>query len=319
MNDMTSIAEPNTLVEVPITPVSRVTREDLADAVRATALLADLTISLWTGERTDRTLSDQIKADAGAVGNTGRYLKNLMAGCDNELKSVRGAYQAARTAHYQLTLPWVSHPNSERQTGPRLLPNLLFSRYLDQMSRLKLNAESRMATFVAEYPDLILRAQANLAGLANAADYPSPQEVQNSFKLVFDFLPIPAASSFSGLPDAMLEKLGKQLTRRQENAARISRTAMWERVRTTVGHLVDRLADPDTAFKASSVESVREMVTLLPGWNCTGDDKVTTVVSDIQTMLNGLDAKGIRRDKSARADVARKAQAIADKLDQWRL
>src|SRR5580765_7506472 len=125
MNDMT---EPTaTIVE------NTISREDLSEAVRATALLADLTISMWSGQKTDASLMTKLKEDAGAIGDAGRVIKNLLTGCDTKLKAVRAAYAAARAAHYTHTLPWVSNPHAERHTGSRLLPNLLFERYLSEM------------------------------------------------------------------------------------------------------------------------------------------------------------------------------------------
>jgi hypothetical protein len=296
-----------------------ISRADMADAVRSTSLLADLTISVWSGERTDKKLSEQLKQDNNAVGNTGRYIKNLLAGCDTQLKEVRAAYTAARLVHYKLTLPWVSNPNAERLTGPRLLPNALFEGYLTEMSRLKRQAEDQLARFLEIYPSLVVQAQANLGGMANAADYPGEDEVKSAFKLSFDFEPIPASTAFSGLPEAFIEKLAAGLRRKQLAAAQQAEGAMWDRVKDAIGHLADRLTQPDAMFKASTVEGVRELITLLPGFNCTGDPRVTTVVADIQSMLTGVDAKSLRRNSDEREDVRRQAQAITDKLSEWGL
>lgn len=313
MNEMsdTSVAQLET-------PVS-LSRADLTEAVRATALLADVSVKTWSGQATDKKLSNQIKVDAGAVGDTGRYVKKLLAGCDTKLKVVVAAYVACRTTHYHLTLPWVSQPNAERQTGARLLPNMLFQKYLDEMGRLKKHAMNTLDGFILDYPGLVVQAQANLAALANPDDYPTPEQVRECFDIRFDFQPIPSAGAFQGLPDAMLEKLGAQLTRRQEQAVRASQAYMWGRVRDSVAHLVDRLDDPDTTFKHTSVEKVRELVELMPGWNCTGDDRVTTVVSDIDRMLSGITVKDLRESTTARADVVAQARNIVSKMEQWGL
>ena len=312
MNDMTQAATGLS------TPVD-ISRSDLADAVRSTATLADLTISMWSGERTDRKLSEELKVTHNAVGHTGRYLKNLMAGCDARLKEVRAAFAAARTAHYQLTLPWVSNPHADRAMGPRLLPNLLFERYLEEMSRLKREATQKLQAFLHEYPSLVTQAQQNLGGMANPADYPDVAEIGNSFRLVFDFTPIPAANAFVNLPDSMIEKLGMALQKRQEHALRCAQEDMWRQVKEKVGHMVERLAEPDTKFKSSTVENVRELITLLPGFNCAGDTRVATVVSDIDRMLAGVDSKQLRDDDHTRVDVVNQARAISNKLDQWGL
>ena len=296
-----------------------VSHADLTEAVRSTALLADLTISLWSGERTDRKISAKLKEDAHAVGNTGRYIKNLLAGCDAELKGVRAAYAQARALHYQLTLPWVSNPHAERNTGARLLPNMLFHRYVSEMGGLQRIAKTQLDAFLAEYPALVQQAQANLAGLADPADYPTVDEVRACFRIDIDFQPVPDGKGFHGLPDGMLDKLGDRLRTRQERAIAASQADMWGRVRDGVGHLVDRLKEPDTKFKANSIEAVRELVTLLPGFNCAGDERVEPVVADIKAMLEGISAEDIRKDDRVRQDVVSKARAIASKLDQWGL
>jgi hypothetical protein len=293
--------------------------EDMTEAVRATATLVDLSLSLWSGERTDRIVGARIKEDAGAVGNTGRYLKNLLAGCDNKLKEVRAAYALARAAHYNLTLPWVSDPTAQRAVGPRLLPNALFVPYLTEMGKLQRQAVSQRDEFLEVYPTLAQQAQANLGDMANVDEYPSVSEIREAFKLKFDFSPIPAASAFRGLPEAMLGKLSANLERRQLAAVQGAQDAMWSRVREGVAHLVDRLADPDTRFKEASVEAVRELIVLLPGFNCVDDPRISEVIAGITDMLDGITAKDIRNDARLRQDVVIKARAINDKLTSWNL
>lgn len=312
MNEMSTDASEN--------PEVQISRADLTEAVRATAILADITVAVWSGESTDRTLSDKIKEDAGAIGNTGKYVKNLLAGCDDGLKSVKSTYQGARNLHYKLTLPWASSSiTSDKNMGPRLLPNMLFDNYLTQMGKLRREAHKKLDEFLHNYPDLVVRAQANLAGLAKAEDYPSVEDVRKRFKLSFDFTPIPASNAFQGLPDAMLEKLGAQLRRRQEAAVAVAQGAMWDRAKEAVGHLVERLDEPDKEFKVNSVDAVRNLITLLPGFNCAGDPRVTTVVEDIDRMLSGVSAEQLRKNLGVRSDVVKQAQAIADKMKSWGL
>jgi hypothetical protein len=305
---------PEMIVENPL-----ISQQDLADAVRSTALLADLTISMWGAERTDRKLMEEVKTQHNAVGNVGRTIKNLLAGCDTQLKATRAAYAAARTAHYQLTLPWVSNPHAERQAGPRLLPTMLFEKYLTEMSRLKKLALAELDKFVTEYPTLAAQAQVNLAGMAVASDYPTPEYVRAAFNLAFDFEPIAPASAFSGLPEHFVERLGAGLRRKQESAAQQAQAAMWERVKQTLEPLIERLSKPDAMFKTSTLEHVRDLIVLLPGFNVTGDPRITTVVDDIRSMLSGVSATTVREDATRRADVVNRARAVTDKLNQWGL
>lgn len=291
---------------------------DLSEAVRATAMLADVTISLWGAERTDHAIMERAKRDAGATGNVGRAVKNLLAGVDGPLKATRSAFAAVRTKHYEITLPWVTDPHAERQRGPRLLPTMLFEKYITEMNSKKREALTALDAFIAEYPDLVIQARANLGGLADA-DYPDAVEVKRHFRVAFDFEPIPAGAAFRGLPDHMIDKLSRNLAERQKRMLGAATKAMWEEVGTRVRHVVGRLSDPEARFKVSTIESARELAVLLPGWNVTNDPRAHEIAYDIDRMLAGVDADAIRKDETVRKEVATQAQGVADKLTAWGL
>jgi hypothetical protein len=252
------------------------------------------------------------------VGNTGVFRKNLLAGCDKQLKEVRSAFNAARVQHYTLTLPWQSAPTAYAR-GPRLLPNMLFDRYVSTMGALRRTAVGELDKFVDAYPELVIQAQANLAGMADVTDYPTAEEVKASFKLSFDFEPIPAHTDFGNLPGSFAMKLGERLKRRQEAAAHSAAADMWERVRSRIAHMTNKLADPEANFHASTLDHVRDLIVLLPGFNLTGDTRVDTIVEDIKEMLSGITAADVRNDAKMRMDVVQRARAIESKLAQWQL
>jgi hypothetical protein len=292
--------------------------QDLSEAVRATAMLADLTISVWSAERNDAKIMERVRQDAGATGNVGRAIKNLLAGADNNLKATQAAFRAVRDSHIRLTLPWVSDPHALRLRGPRLLPNMLFERYTKEIQAKKRVATQALDAFVAGYDDDVATARANLAALADA-DYPTAEQVRSLFRVVVDFEPIPAGSSFKGLPPHFATKLGENLRLRQENMVKAAQTAMFEEVRERIAKLAEKMADQDATFKASTVENVQELLVLLPGWNVAGNDRVSEIADDIKSMIAGISPKQIRNEPPLRKDIASQAQQVLDKLSAWGL
>ena len=292
---------------------------DVTEAVRSTALLASISISMWQAERNDRAIMDQVAASAGATGNVGRAIKNLMAGADGALKDTRAAFAAVRLQHYQLTLPWVSDPHAERQRGPRLLPNALFDRYMTAMGQRRRAAMAALDKFIADYPTDIVTAQANLGGLAKASDYPDPAEVRTLFRISFDFEPIPAGNAFNGLPGATLEKLGAALERKQRVMLDQAAKHMWAEVRDRLEFLIGRLGKPDASFRATTVEGVQELADLVPAWNVSHDERAEWVASEIGDALGGTDAAAIRNNEQLRASVVDKARAITERMASWGL
>jgi hypothetical protein len=248
----------------------------------------------------------------------GRVVKNLLAGADGKLKECKSAFSAVRSLHYQLTLPWVADPHAQRQTGARLLPNLLFEKYLTAMSAQKRHAQAALDAFIADYPDAVLRAKANLGTLADA-DYPDAEQVRAAFRVAFDFEPIPSNTSFRGLPDHMLEKLSDGLRRKQDRMIQTAQTSMWEEVRARVQNIAARLDDPKTTFRNTTVEHVRDLITLLPGWNIVADPRAAEIVGDIKAMLDGLEVKDLRNDPLLRKAAAAQGQGIIAKLNGYGL
>lgn len=293
-----------------------VNNDTLMQAVRESALLADLTIGMWNAERTDRQAGHKLKSDAGAVDSAGRFIKNILAGADGKLKDVRSAFQTVRTTHYSLTLPWVSDPHALRQSGPRLLTHALFDRYIKEVQAKRREASVALNEFLAEYPGLVAQAQANLGNLADP-DYPGVDEIRGQFRVHMDFTPLPDGAQFRGMPADTVERLADALEKRQERMLSAATQIMWGEAKDRVGHIVERLSDPENKFKASTVDAVRDLLTTLPGWNLTRDPRVAEIVAGIHSMLDGVGVKELRDNNTVRAEVASKANALAQRMQSW--
>lgn len=297
---------------------------EMTDAVRETAMLADVSISTWSGSRTDNNLLEGVKRQHNATGNVGKVIKNLLAGADEPLKATKSAYQAVRSKHYELTLPWVGDPHTMRQSGPRLLPNALFNTYMTEMSTLQRAAKAALEELLGLYPDLIARARQNLGSMADGG-YPTTEELRASFRVSFDFEPIPEGAQFRGLSEDTLGKLTKRLEKKQEAQVAQATAAMWQEARKRIEHLVERLtttgsSDEDAPrFKAATVESVRALITLLPGWNITGNPLAGEIAAELETLLLGVDAEELRKNPRARSQTAREARRVADKIRGWQM
>jgi hypothetical protein len=296
----------------------QVTEGDMGKALQEAALLAHVKISVWDGMKSDRGILEEVKQRHGAKGDVGKMIKNMLAGADGPLKTLRSTYHAVRLRHYELTLPWISDPRADRKTGPRLLPHPLFDRYLKELGGLKRAAEDQLEEFLPQYPDLVATARGNLGGMADT-DYPTVEDVRSRFRIYQDFEPIPDGTNFKGLPDNMLERLSRHLNLRQKRQRDAAASAMWEEARERISHLAERLTTEDARFKEASVRAVKELVTLLPGWNIGGDTRVAEIAQDIDAMLHGIDASDLRKDAAIRETTADDARRITDKMAKWGL
>lgn len=291
-------------------------RSTINASVREVALLADVAISVWSGERTDKRIMDEAKKQAGATGNVGRAIKNLMAGADTKLKEAHSAFAGMRATHYSLTLPYVSDPHAQRQRGPRLLPNALFMPYLEAMGGKKRVAMAAVDALCASYEEDKERARANLGDLADS-DYPTVEEIRSLFRAEFSFEPIPQGADFVNLPEFALKRLSSTLTERQATAVASAMRGMWEVARDRIEHLAEVMAVPDKTFKESTIIQAADLGQLLPGWAIDGDPRALEVAATVTDMLRGVDAKLIRKDGAVRAELADKARALVERLNEW--
>ena len=300
-----------------------VTSKDVTQAIREAAMLAYVSIGSWSATERDDDLMEEVKKNHNASGDVGTVIKFLMTGADSKLKQVRASYQAVRNHHYKLTLPWVVDPSSPSQKGPRLLPHLLYNKYVTEVSTKRREALSVLDDFLIDYPRLAGVAQQQLGSMVSASSYPSADDLRKRFRLHVDFQPIPDSSGFSGLDPHMLERLSKNLARKQALQATDAMQVVWVRARERITTLAERMKletpDEKKKFKEATIDNVRDLLTLLPGWNVTGSPLVTEITNDIEQMLEGIDGTVIRSSPAARSETADAAEKILQKMQSWGL
>lgn len=239
---------------------------NIIESVRQTAMLADISVTVWQGH-----------------------------GDKGEISEARSAHQAVRVRHYALTLPWTDVQGGR---GPRLLPNALFELYLVQLATLERDAKTKRQAL----PD---------------------EEVRAAFRISRDFQPIPCITAWAeqarGLPDKVRDQLITRLERKQEAQIAEATAAMWAEARQRVEHLVERLSvsEAPKKFKSATVESARALVTLLPGWNVTGNPLAVEAAEDLERILTGVEAVELRKDELLRGETARRARKLLDKMQSW--
>jgi hypothetical protein len=306
---------------------------DITRAVREAAMLAYVSIGSWSATERDDELMEGVKREHDAEGDVGTVIKYLLAGNDSKLKAVRSAYQAVRNHHYKLTLPWVNDPHSPSSKGPRLLPHLIYPRYLTEIAALRRAAIQELDDFLDAYPDLVTQSRQRLKTMVSSASYPTVEQLRSRFRLHVDFQPIPSGDQFTGLDDHMLERLSRNLREKQERQLADAGRAMWVRVRERIERLGERMTpssneggviaaedrDGIKRFKEATIENARELLTLLPGWNVAGNPLVDEVTRDIDEMLKNLNATDLRKNDGLRKETAEAAQKIVDKLGRWGL
>lgn len=275
------------------------------------AMLGRLTITQWTARKHDKKVSQEVADNHGASLDSGRYNKVLVSKA--ALATLQSAANAARTFHYENTLPWATD-------GARILPAANFFAYSERMRALRAEFDAQVRTFTAGYPDFVADARTRLNGLFNAADYPSVREIERRFSFDVEILPMPDAGDFRvTLGDDEAARIRADIQARCDAAVAGAVRDLWTRVHDAVKHMAERLrsytVDDATGkvsnpFRDSLVTNLRELADLLPRLNVTGDPDLDRMRERLCRELAPHDPATLRDNGAVREQVAKSAEDI---------
>lgn len=275
------------------------------------AMLVGLRVTQWTARKLDKGATNDVTTAAGAADDAGRFNK-LLIGKD-ALADIVTAANKARSMHYARTLPWLDD-------GARILPAAAFLPYSEEMRRIRMEFETAVSDFVADYDVRRDESRRRLGSLFSEADYPNRDEIRARFSFSFRVLPMPSAADFRAeISDYQAQAIRDQIETDMRAALRTATLDVWQRIADVTGAMVDRLSafkpgngtDRATGiFRDSLVENVRALVAILPTLNLTADPHLSALTDRMAAELCRYDAPALREDEGARDETRKAAEAI---------
>ena len=266
------------------------------------SILVSLIVSQWTAKKYDKKATSEVNSAHNAK-DAGRFNKALIA--KEHLGEIQKAVNAARTFHYENTLPW-------NDSGERLLPAENYFTYCGELSKLKMQFEHAVNSFTLEYPSLIDEARQNLNGLFNPNEY--PLDVREKFNFKTTFMPVPETTDLRiNLSDSEVFDLTAQISEEMNSRFAKAQLSIYERIADQLKHMFERLSDKEASFKNSLFENVKDLVSLLPRLNVANDKNITAMCNDLNALY--CDAENVRNDKALRAQKANEVETMLNKLN----
>lgn len=288
----------------------------IATPLSRKAVLVSVNVSQWTARRLDRKVTDEVNRQHNAAKDAGRYNKLLIEA--DKLADINKLVSSIRQLHYSMTRPWCDE-------GPRILPNVLYSKFTDALRVLKRDYETAVDKFCVGYPNYVETRAKQLNGLFKADDYPSAAEIRSKFNVEMKVLPFPDADDFrSDLDDDTVADIKREITEMSEKVVDDAMKHTANQIIELVGHMAEKLHEYKTNkpgerkfFMDSLVENVRDLVELLPAFNLTNDPKLDRIAKRMRQELCAEDAKGLRENDAAREAVAKSADEIVKEVEKF--
>lgn len=270
------------------------------------AVLINLNIRTWAANVMDKAVSQEVATSHGTDQKMGRFWKTLVKkGTNTPLGAIYAVERAARSFHYQNTLPWM-------HDGLRILPTPNYQLYMSKMREFKQELDIAVSHFVNHYETAKAESRDNLKTLYREDDYPSRTIVSRRFGLEVSVLPMPKSDTFvdSNLSDIEIERIKRELEADMAITFQRANEDLWTRLYDCVVHTQTRLSGAPGHLREAMMANVNELVDLLPRLNVNNDERLEKLRVQLKETFSGMTTEGLRQDAGARSKVADEVGAI---------
>jgi len=277
-------------------------------SIANSSMLVGLSISVWSGRKLDKQVSQEVDSAKATKTRAGNYNKNLFAGVD-ELEAVRRVGGKLRNWHQDQTLPW-------SDSGDRLLTMANFMDYKRQLSIFDQEFKDAAGVFCAKYTGLIAAQAFTMGALFKRDEYPDVSEIANKFELRYTFSPVPEVGDWRVDADAAVRsELEVQYKKVYNDRLDMMAKDMWGRLHTCLTHMADRLAEAPAngqkpIFRDTMLTNALDLCGLLTKMNITNDPRLEEARKSLESSICNVDIKDLRKDEGARLEVKTQVEDI---------
>ena len=170
--------------------------------------------------------------------------------------------------------------------------------------------------FLDFYPSYIEHVRPELNGLFREEDYPSADALRKKFGLKLEVLPIPSGDDFRVTMSAEEQaRVAREIDANVRQSLQKGTEDLWNRLKSVVSHMADRLNEPESRFHASLVTNVFDLVDLLPQLNVGQDQELNRFAAEIRNRLCNYPAHELKKNDILRVATASDAAALLDEMD----
>lgn len=280
--------------------------------ISSSAMLVELTISVWTGRKKDKRASEEVATANNANKGVTTVIKRLLGDCA-ELDAIQKFAANVRNMHYNSTLPW-------SDMGPRLLVTSKFFKYQQDFTALQ-NEFARMTDAFIDAVDLeIAQAQAQLGDLFDIGEYPTKDELRSKFRFKINFMPLPSAGDWRlDINNDALTSLREQYEASYASQLEGAMRDIWQRLYETLNVLSRQLSDQTEDGKTPKIyqsvfDRALEVIDLMETCNMTNDPTMQLMQRKLAMAFRGVTVDAVKDDNYLRRETKRSIDEVIKSL-----
>lgn len=284
---------------------------NVVSKLSSSAVLVNLSLSVWSGRKLDKRVSQEVDEAKSTKTRAGNYHKNLLAGTE-KLDAITKVSGAARTWHYNVTQPWSDN-------GARILNAAQMFDYKARLNEFEQEFRARVNDFLDDYDNLVSAAAFQLGDLFNREEYPTREQIESKFDFSYTIEPLPESGDFRiEIGEEGLRELEAHYQQAIERRVETAMRDAWDRLRDVLTKMSERLTDDTDGkrkiFRDSLVENAHELCNLLKHFNVNSDVQLEAIRADLAKALTNVDASTLRESDELRASTKRKVDELLGKF-----
>lgn len=280
--------------------------DDTISAIRETSVLVSFHGGYYNWKRPDREIAAFVAQQKGVNANVGEYKKNIFAGSDALLGSMKALITEARAYHYLVT-------NPSPYDGEAFLMNVSIAPYKAKMIEFGHRVEQLNAQIETEWVSMQQAAQTALGPMFNPKDYPTVQQVQADNYIKTVFKPIPSGENIilSGVDAQLRQEIADSVDSGLREAYKAANLTAWKRLLDIIDNARVNLAKGkgDGRFRTEWHDNLSQLLEVMDGLNITGDADLHDFSQKAASLLDAS-PDVLKTDEDRRFQMADKAEDI---------
>lgn len=234
-------------------------------------------------------------------------------GMFSKLTSIHGRFAAYLRF---ITAPWDND-------GWRILPSSKFFSFAQELRKAKEDFQIAADELAVNFEEVLQRAEAARGKLFRRSDYPATREAfRAGMRFQELWLPLPDAShvvvDMVGEAAEEITAMAQRSTQEQlDKAMDTSMRDAFAKLARPLEAMAAKLATPDGVFRDSLIGNVREVLSILPDLNLSGDAALTAFIAEVESKLATCEPQELRDDADVRKQTAQAADDILARMRDY--
>lgn len=281
-------------------------------AIRESSVLVSFHGGYYNWKRRDQKAEETVSQFHGIKGDVGQYHKNLFAGADALLSSMKALITEARAYHYLVT-------NPSPYDGEAFLMNITIAPYKAKMIEFGHRVEQLNAQIESEWASMQQAAKTVLGPLFNANEYPTIDRVKADNYIKTVFKPIPSGDNIilDGVDAQLRQDIADSVDNGMKEAYKAANLTAWRRLLDIIDNARVNLAKGkgDGRFRTEWHDNLTQLLEVMDGLNITRDADLHDFSQKAASLLN-FSPDALQGDTDLRGEVCSKAENIYDDMSK---